>query len=432
MAESASPAPISSTTRRDFLKHSGLIVAGGTLAGALGTARSVHAAGSDTLKIGLIGCGGRGTGAAGNALSADPNVKLIALADTFADRVDASLSQLESNFAGKVAVPDDHKFSGFDAYAKLLATDVDVVLHATPPHFRPLHLKAAIDAGKHVFCEKPVAVDAPGVHSVMATAAEAKRKNLALVSGLCYRYDLPKRELIQRVRDGAIGDVRAIHTSYNTGTLKHWGRDPKWSEMEFQVRNWLYFTWLSGDFNVEQHIHSLDKAAWVLGDVQPIQAYGLGGRQVRTGEEYGNVFDHMAVVYEFPNGVRVFSNCRQMAGCSVDVSDHLIGTKGTAEMQRAAIEGENPWVYRGEKPSMYEVEHKEMFASIRSGNPINNGHYMTNSTMMAIMGRMACYTGQTLSWQQCLDSKEDLTPAKYEWGSAPSVVVAKPGLTEFV
>ncbi|HEX4145284.1 MAG TPA: Gfo/Idh/MocA family oxidoreductase [Pirellulales bacterium] len=432
MADPTPPESLAPATRREFLKQSSLIVAGGTLAGALGTARSVHAAGSDTLKVGLIGCGGRGTGAAANALGADPNVKLTALADTFADQIEKSLEQLRPNLSDKIAVPDDHKFVGFDAYQKLLATDVDVVLLTTSPHFRPIHLQAAIAAGKHVFCEKPVAVDAPGIQSVLASVAEAKRKNLAVVSGLCYRYDLPKRELIQRVRDGAIGDIRTIHTSYNTGTLWHKGRKPEWSEMEYQIRNWLYFTWLSGDFNVEQHVHSLDKAAWALGDQSPERAYGLGGRQVRTGEEYGQAFDHMAVVYEFPGGVRVFANCRQMAGCSVDVSDHLFGTKGTAEMQKAVIEGENPWAYRGGKPNMYDVEHQEMFASIRSGNPINNGHYMANSTMMGIMGRMVCYTGQTLTWKDCIESKEDLSPPKYEWGPAPTAVVAKPGLTPFI
>ncbi|HTU27048.1 MAG TPA: Gfo/Idh/MocA family oxidoreductase [Pirellulales bacterium] len=431
MADSARPAP-PAATRRQFLKQSSLLVAGTTLAGTLGSARSVHAAGSDTLKVGLIGCGGRGTGAAANALGADANVKLTALADAFPDQIEKSLDQLRPNFADKLAVADDHKFAGFDAYQKLLATDVDVVLLTTPPHFRPIHLKAAVAAGKHVFCEKPVAVDAPGIQSILASVAEAKSKNLAVVSGLCYRYDLPKRELMQRVRDGAIGDIRAIHTSYNTGTLWHKGRKPEWSEMEYQMRNWLYFTWLSGDFNVEQHVHSLDKAAWALGDVHPERAYGLGGRQVRTGDEYGHVFDHMAVVYEFPGNVRVFANCRQMAGCSVDVSDHLFGTKGTAELQKAVIEGENSWMYRGTKPNMYDVEHQEMFASIRSGNPINNGHYMCNSTMMGIMGRMVCYTGQTLSWEDCINSKEDLSPAKYEWGAAPTATVAKPGLTQFI
>jgi predicted dehydrogenase len=432
MADHVVSSPAASATRRDFLKQSGLIVAGGTLIGSLGIGRTVHAAGDDTLKIGLIGCGGRGTGAAANALGADPNVKLIAMADAFADRIDSSLSTLMPSWAERIDVPDERKFVGFDAYEKLLATNVDVVLLCTSSHFRPLHLKAAIAAGKHVFCEKPVAVDAPGIHSVLATTAEAKKKNLAIVSGLCYRYDLPKRELIQRVRDGAIGDIRTIHTSYNGGTLKHHGRDPKWSEMEFQMRNWIYFTWLSGDFNVEQHVHSLDKARWALGDQTPLRASGLGGRQVRIGDENGNIYDHMAVVYEFPDGVRVFSNCRQMAGCSVDVSDWLYGTKGTAEMQSAKIEGDKAWTYRGAKPSMYDVEHQELFASIRSGNPINNGQYMAESTMMGIMGRMVCYTGQTLEWQQCLDSKEDLTPPKYEWGPGPTATVAMPGLTTFV
>ena len=296
-----------------------------------------------------------------------------------------------------------------------------------------MHLKAAIAAGKHVFCEKPVAVDAPGMHSVLASAAEAKRKNLAIVSGLCYRYDLPKRELIQRVRDGAIGDIRTIHTSYNTGTLWHKGRKP---ELERNGISRCATGSTSPGCRATSTSNSMS-IVWTrppgrLATMQPVQAYGLGGRQVRTGEEYGQVFDHMAVVYEFPNGVRVFANCRQMAGCSVDVSDYLFGTKGTAEMQKGAIEGENPWAYRGAKPNMYDVEHQEMFASIRSGNPINNGHYMANSTMMGIMGRMVCYTGQTLTWEQCLGSKEDLSPPKYEWGPAPTATVAKPGLTQFV
>jgi predicted dehydrogenase len=432
MPERTPAHPLASPSRRDFLKTSSLIAAGGALAGTLGLARSVHAAGSDTLKVGLVGCGGRGTGAAAQALGADANTKLTAIADAFADRLESSLSNLKSSDVGsKVDVADDRKFVGFDAYKQLLASDVDVVLLATPPHFRPIHFKAAIDAGKHTFVEKPVAVDAPGVRSVLATAEAAKAKNLAVVSGLCYRYDLPKRELVKRVRDGAIGDVRAMHVSYNTGTLWHHGRQPSWSEMEYQLRNWLYFTWLSGDFNVEQHVHSLDKAAWIMGDEPPVKATGLGGRQVRTGDEYGHIFDHMAVIYEYANGTRLFSNCRQMAGCSVDVSDHLYGTKGSAEMMSATIDGETPWKYSGPKPNMYDQEHKELFASIRSGSPINNGLYMGRSTMLGIMGRMACYTGQTLTWEQCLNSKEDLSPAKYEWGDAPKSAIAKPGLTQF-
>ncbi len=342
------------------------------------------------------------------------------------------MTNLKQAVSDKVDVADDRKFTGFDGYKQLLATDVDVVVMATSPHFRPLHLQAAVEAGKHCFVEKPVAVDAPGVRSILDTCEEAKKKNLAIVSGLCYRYDMPKREIVKRIRDGAIGDIQTMHVSYNTGTLWHRGRKPEWSEMEYQMRNWTYYTWLAGDIIVEQHIHSLDKAAWVMGDEPPVKATGLGGRQVRTGDEWGNVFDHLAVVYEYANGVRLFSNCRQMAGCSINVSDYFFGTKGTAEMMRATIEGENPWKFTGQAPNMYEQEHKELFASIRSGNPINNGLYMARSTMLAIMGRMACYTGQTLTWDQCLHSKEDLSPAKYEWGEAPKTVVAMPGLTQFV
>jgi predicted dehydrogenase len=283
-----------------------------------------------------------------------------------------------------------------------------------------------------VFCEKPVAVDAPGVRSVLETTELARNKNLAIVSGLCYRYDRPKRELLNRVHDGAIGDILAMQVSYNTGTLWHHGRDAKWSEMEYQLRNWLYFTWLSGDFNVEQHVHSLDKAAWAMKDEPPAKATALGGRQVRVEEQWGNIYDHFAVVYEYANGVKLFAQCRQMGGCSVDVSDHLIGTNGSAEIMKAEIEGPNEWRYRGEKPNMYEEEHRELFASIRAGAPINNGDYMAKSTMMAIMGRMAAYTGQTLTWDQCLNSTEDLTPARYEWGDVPVPTVAKPGLTKFV
>ncbi len=420
-----------SASRRVFLKQSSLTV-GGALAANLLVGRMAHAAGSDTLKIALIGCGGRGTGAVGNAFAADSNAKLTAVADTFGDRLEGSLAQLRKAAPERVVVEPDHCFVGFDGYQKLLATDVDVVVLATPPHFRPAHLKAAIAAGKHVFCEKPVAVDAPGVRSVLATAEEAKKKNLTIVSGLCYRYDLPKLELIKRVHDGAIGDVQAMQVSYNTGSLWHHGRNPSWSEMEFQLRNWLYFSWLSGDFNVEQHVHSLDKAAWVMHDEPPLRATGLGGRQVRVEEQYGNIFDHFAVVYEYDNGTKLFAQCRQMPGCSINVSDHLIGTKGSAEMMRGVIEGPQSWRYTGPKTNMYEEEHKALFAAIRSSNPINNGLYMARSTMLAIMGRMVSYTGQTLTWDQCLNSTEDLSPAKYEWGSVPVPPVAKPGLTQFV
>jgi len=417
-------------SRRSFLKQSTLMLAGGAAANLL-VSRSAHAAGNDTLKIGLIGCGGRGTGAVGNAFAADSNSKVTAVADAFADRAEKSLQQLRSIASDRVDVDAEHTFVGFDAYEKLLASDVDVVILATPPHFRPAHLKAAIASGKHVFCEKPVAVDAPGVRSVLETTEQARQKNLTIVSGLCYRYDRPKLELIQRVRDGAIGDIHTMQVTYNTGTLWHRGHDPSWSEMEYQMRNWYYFTWLSGDFNVEQHVHSLDKAAWAMNDEPPVRATGIGGRQVRVEEKWGNVYDHFCVVYEYANGVKLFSNCRQMGGCSVDVSDYLIGSKGSAEMMRAVIDGPEPWRYRGPKPNMYEQEHRAMFAAIRGGEALNNGVYMARSSMMAIMGRMSAYTGQTLTWDQCMASTEDLTPPSYDWGDAPMRPVAKPGLTKF-
>ena len=423
-------------SRRDFLKTSTVAVVGGALAGSLALGRSAHAAGgSDTLKIGLIGCGGRGSGAVLNALAADPDIKLTALADVFEDKLKLGLRNLKDAAPPeKIAVQPENCFAGFDAYQKLLATDVDVVLLATPPHFRPLHLKAAVAAGKHVFCEKPVAVDAPGVRSVLATCEEAKKKSLSVVSGLCWRYDAPTREYIKRIHEGAIGDVVALQANYLTTPLLYTPRQSEWSDMEYQLRNWNYFTWLSGDFNVEQHVHSLDKAAWVMHDVPPVRASGIGGRQVR-GEEQGQVFDHFAVTYEYANGVRLYSFCRQMAGCPSDVSDHVVGTKGMAEWgigPHPFITGPNAWKDHGPKTNKYEVEHQELFGSIRSSSPINNGLYMCRSTMMAIMGRMACYTGQALTWDQCLASKEDLTPPRYELGPMPMPPVAKPGLTPFV
>ena len=431
MADHPSQAASSQPSRRKFLRTSSALVVGSAAAANLALSRSAHAAGSDVLKIGLVGCGGRGTGAVGNALAADPHTKLVAVADAFADRAENSLKQLRKTAADRVDVEPDRVFVGFDAYRKLLACDVDVVILATPPHFRPAHLKAAVAAGKHIFCEKPVAVDAPGIRSVLESTEQARQQNLTLVSGLCYRYDPPKMELMKRVHDGAIGDIRVMQVSYNTGTLWHRGHEQSWSEMEYQMRNWYYFTWLSGDFNVEQHVHSLDKAAWVMHDEPPVRASGLGGRQVRVDPRWGNIFDHFAVVYEYADGTKLFSHCRQMAGCSHDVSDHLIGSKGRAEMMKAVIEGEQSWRYRGPKPNMYEEEHRALFGAIRSASPINDGVYMARSSMMAIMGRMVSYTGKTLTWEQCLNSTENLTPEKYEWGPLSVAPVAMPGLTQF-
>jgi myo-inositol 2-dehydrogenase/D-chiro-inositol 1-dehydrogenase len=419
-------------TRRSFLQTSTSAIVGASLVSGLSVARAAYAEGSDQLKVGLIGCGGRGTGAAAQALQADKNVALTAVGDAFADQLQSSLENLRKIPDIQVKVDDDHCFVGFDAYQKVIDSGVDVVILATPPHFRPAHLKAAIAAGKHVFAEKPVAVDAPGVRSVLESVAEAKKKNLSIVSGLCYRYDVPKRATIERIHAGDIGDVVAMQVNYNTGSLWMKPRKETWSDMEWQLRNWLYFTWLSGDHNVEQHVHSLDKAAWVMHDEPPVKAIGLGGRQVRVQPEFGQIFDHHAVVYEYASGAKLFSYCRQQAGCAVDVSDYIMGTKGTADLMKHKIRGEKTWRYEGPKPNMYLREHEELFASIRNGSPVNNGEYMTRSTMLAILGRMATYTGQSITWEQAMNSPEDLSPPAYEWGKLAVAPVAMPGLTQFV
>ena len=421
--------------RRDFLKLTAAATAGAAT-GSLAISQSAHAAanphvaGSDVLRIGLIGCGGRGGGAAANALGADANTRLVALADAFSDRLQTTLNSLRREFKERAAVDAERCFVGFDAYQKLIESGVDVVLLATPPHFRPIHLKACIAAGKHVFCEKPVAVDAPGVRSVLATCEEAAAKNLNVVSGLCWRYDYGVKETMKRVLDGAIGDIVSIRETYNTTTLWQRPRQPDWTEMEYQLRNWYYFTWLSGDHNVEQHVHSLDKAAWAMHDEPPVQAFGLGGRQVRTDAIYGDIFDHHAVCYEYANGVQVHSYCRQMAGCSNDTSDLFLGTKGRASILANHIydaKGKIVWRYQGPKPSMYDVEHQELFAAIRSGKVINNGVYMARSTMLAILGRMATHSGQTITWDQASKSGIKLAPEKYAMNATPPIVPNKDG-----
>jgi myo-inositol 2-dehydrogenase / D-chiro-inositol 1-dehydrogenase len=431
--------PDSPSSRRSFLQTSSAVALGGTLA-TLGTIPAVHAQGSSAVNVALIGCGGRGTQAAINAMRADPSNRLTVMADLFPDRLEQSRKGLVRQLDQQMRVTDETAFTGFDAYKRVMESDVQVVLLCTTPHFRPLHLKAAIDAGKHVFCEKPVAVDAPGVRSVLKTCELAKEKGLAVVSGLCWRYDNAVRETVKRIQDGAIGDIVAIQENYLTGTLWHRGRRPEWSEMEYQIRNWLYFTWLSGDHNVEQHIHSLDKAMWLMGDQPPVAAVGLGGRQVRTGEEYGNIYDHHAVIYEWESGVRVFAFTRQMAGEKMfnETDDIVLGTKGQARILRNEITGANPWRYPRERkqtdPGMYDAEHQELFASIKAGRPINNGLYMSYSTMLAIMGRMATYTGQRVTWDEALQSQLDLSPQSYEWGPvelpAGAAEIAMPGKTK--
>ncbi len=427
----------SHTDRRSFLKGSTAAVVGGSLAATLGSARMAHASSDDTLKVGLVGCGGRGNGAAMNASRADEHVQITAIADIFEDRAENAHRILQRQLGEKYAVPDDQVFHGFDGYKQVIDADVDVVLLAAPPNFRPPHLRYAIERGKHVFCEKPVAVDAPGVRHVLETTEMAKQKDLSIVSGLCWRYDYGVRETMRRIQDGAIGQITSIQENYLTGTLWHRTRQPEWTDMEYQIRNWLYYTWLSGDHIVEQFIHSLDKALWLMGDQPPVSCVGLGGRQVRTEEQWGHIYDHFAVCYDWPEGVKTFAYTRQMRNCTNDVDDYVMGTRGRAVLlgtqnRPRIINEDGPWHYEGPRPSMYDVEHQELFAGIRKGEPINDGVFMTYSTLLAIMGRMACYTGQEITWEAALNSEEDLQPEKLEWGDAPRPVVAMPGITRFV
>lgn len=386
----------------------------------------VHADGKDEIKVGLIGCGGRGRGAILNALKADYRAKVTALADLFPDALEFAKKTLKGQAKEQWAVDDDHCFVGIDAYKDLIP-EVDVVLLCTPPHFRPAHLEAAIAAGKHIFCEKPIAVDSTGVRKVLELSQLAEKKKLNLVSGLCWRYDVGVKETIKRIQDGAIGEIINTQANYLTGTLWQKTRKPDWSDMEYQLRNWLYYRWLSGDHICEQFIHSLDKSLWLRNDEPPKYAYGLGGRQVRTGEEFGDVYDHFSVVYEWENGSRTFAHTRQMAGCFTETEDYVYGTKGTAKVLANQITGPSEWKFQGDKPSMYDEEHRELFAAIRDGRTINNGKYMCYSTLMAIMGREACYSGGRVEWDTLMNSPMDLTPKSYDFGPAPAVQVPMPG-----
>jgi len=418
-------------SRRSFLAASAAATAAG---GVLLDTTPVHAKGNDLIKIGLVGCGGRGGGAALNALRADPNTRLVAMCDAFGDRLDGKHNDLKEEFGDRVDVPKERRYTGFDGYKQLIDSDVDVVLLVTPPGFRPIHYKYAIEKGKHVFMEKPHAVDATGIRSVLETTKMAVEKKRCVVSGFCYRYDPPKRETLKRIQDGQIGKVQSVHTTYLTGDLWFRGDDPTWTPMDYQMRNWYYFSWISGDFLVEQHIHSIDKARWVMGDEFPIAAQGMGGRQTRTAAKFGNIYDHFTVVYEFASGAKVYSQCRQVGGCYNEVADHVVGTKGTAELMKHTVTtdaGTTKSTARAKKGDMYQVEHDEFFAHIRAGTVINDAERSAYSSLMGIMGREAAYSGQRITWEQMLKSTQSLAPAKYAFGDHKPMAVPVPGRYKF-
>jgi myo-inositol 2-dehydrogenase/D-chiro-inositol 1-dehydrogenase len=425
-------------TRRSFLQTSSKIAAGGALLGALPVERfALGASPGDTLRIALVGCGGRGSGAADQALDRSGGVKLVAMADVFEDRLESSLKSLQGKHKEKIEVDADSKFIGFDGYKKAIAM-ADVVILATPPGFRPMQFEEAVRQGKHIFTEKPVATDAPGVRRFLAAAEEAKKKDLKIGVGLQRHHQLGYIETMKRLHDGQIGDITSMRCYWNGTTpwLKKRAEleaqaKRKPTEMEYQMRNWYYFVWICGDHIVEQHIHNLDVINWVKKG-HPVRAHGMGGVEVRKGPDYGEIFDHHAVEFEYADGSRCFSQCRHINGCWSDVSEHVQGTKGRADMadgrpkgQGWIITGENPWRFPDAQPrGPYYLEHDDLLDAIRNGKPYNEAEYGAHSTMTAILGRMATYSGKVLEWDKALNSKIDYFPKELAWDADTGV---KPG-----
>lgn len=425
-------------TRRGFLRGSALAATAPAILGR--TRKALNKNDADVLKVGLVGCGGRGSGAALQAMQAEEGtVVLTAMADIFPERIEQKLQLMRDDLmelSDRVQVDEDHKFVGFDAYKKVMESDVDVVILTTPPHFRPAHIEAAVAAGKHIFAEKPCAVDAPGVRRVLESAKRAKAQNTALMSGFCWRYKFGVREVYSRIQAGEIGELRAVYSTYNAGVLGKSVRKEGWSDMEWQLRNWWHFLWLSGDHIAEQACHSLDKMAYAFGDVSPLSCVAVGGRQARTGAESGNVYDHFGVTYDYPNGAKGFHMSRQIAGCNNDNSDWAWGEKANATIDcwgnRHRFEGQVNWTYDGPDNNMYQTEHDELFASIRAGKPVNDGTWFAHSSLLAIMGRMAAYTGQRVTWDEAMNSKQVLGPKSYDWGQLGMNDVPTPGKTKLV
>jgi len=401
------------TSRREFIKASSLLVAGGAVGGGLNVARAAHVYGSDEIRIGLIGCGGRGVGAVQQTLNTvqnpaiSPNgpLKLVAMADVFPDRLQAAYRSIKGQHAALVDVPPDRQFSGLDAYQGVLACDLDLVILATPPGFRPLHFEAAVAAGKHVFMEKPLATDPPGVGRVLAANEEAKKRNLLVAVGLQRRHEKKYRETIQRLWDGAIGDLVCLRVYWNGGGVWVRPRQEEQTELEYQLRNWYYFNWLCGDHIVEQHIHNLDVGNWLLRD-HPAECNGMGGRQVRMGKEYGEIYDHHFCEFTYANGVKMFSQCRHIRGCWNSVAEHAHGTNGQADLSGAKIysrSGELVWSGKGGGGG-HQEEHYDLFAALRQGRIYNEAETGAHSTLTAILGRLATYSGKVVRWDEALNS----------------------------
>lgn len=452
----ALPEDLFPSARRGFLKASCATVSSVLLGAAPGLLRGQTL--TRALRVGLVGCGGRGTGAASQALMADPHAELIALGDVDQSQIQKCVATLGAIRKIAAQVNADRQFVGLDAYEKVIRSDVDVVLLATPPGFRPLHLAACVDAGKHIFCEKPVATDACGVRSVLQSAEKAKAKNLSLVGGLCWRYSPVTQRMFSSIHQGAIGGLMTYTANYFGNTVKPMpppsARPAGMSDIEWQIRNWYNFVWLSGDGLVEQAIHSADRIAWAMHDAPPISCFGVGGRAVPA--QGGNIYDHFAITYQYPNGVQAFLASRQIDNCYNDVSDYIVGSEGSCTFGRGpfpSFEGKSKWAWNNQMGSLadllmnnsgsagarvrshvredvYQYEQNVLMSSIRNQKPVNDGDRMATSTMLVILGRMAAYTGQQVTWAQAFGSNECLVPEKLEWNARlPVAPLAEPGFT---
>ncbi len=416
-------------SRRSFLK-----VSAATTASLMASGNFAYAAGSDVLKVGLVGCGGRGTGAARDAVVGADNVRITAMADLFEDRLDRSYAGLQEAIGEALQVDPAHRFVGFDAYQGVMVSDVDMVILATPPGFRPTHFDAAIEAGKHVFMEKPVSVDVAGAQQIMAAGKVASEKGLSVVAGTLYRRQPSFVEAVRRIHDGMIGQVVAAQEYYLTGPIWLHARKPGMSDMEWQCRNWYYFTWLSGDHIVEQFVHNLDVINWVF-QSHPESCIGMGGRIERVDPSYGHIYDHFSIEYVYPGGARVEAKCRQFVEGTRRVTNRIVGTLGTAELhprhsRLVSYQGETLFEMTEPGLNAYVQEHTDLIAAIRSDTYINEAQQIADSTLTAVLGRESAYTGEELTWEALMSSGQSLVPPSLAFGPMPFPAVAVPGRTQ--
>ncbi len=440
MVRSDEPNQGAATSRRDFLKASTMVTSA-AMAGTLGINSRAFASGSGSIRVGMIGCGGRCTGAGAQALTADPGARLVAMCDIFMDRVKGAKNAIiKAGKGDQVQVDNDHCFAGFEGYKHVIEAS-DVVLIANAAKFHPLQTYAAIKAGKHVFVEKPHGIDPAGLKLMQKAADLAKEKGLCLVSGLHSRYHAGYAETVKRIHDGAIGDIVAIEENFLRGPYGVIDRKPGLTELQWQCSTQYHFRWLSGDDVPQSLVHNLDRSSWAMGNAVPIKCHGMGGRSSMTEPIYGDVFDHHSVVYEFPKGIRVYAFCRTTNGCYNDSSSTVLGTKGKASITGARIWGENEWRWQG-RCNPHQVEHDVMFKAIRDGEPLNNGHYMVPSTMTTVMGQLSCYTGKEVTWEQvnasdfyyppkAEDCHDDMAPPS-TLAANGSYPVPKPGFTKMI